>query len=252
MVKRTFLFVVLSVGFFKSFAFNPDSLVNTANEYYVNNNFYQAIEIYKLVIDSGYTAPELYYNLGNSYYKTNNYALAILNYERALILDPSGKDIRFNLELANAHVVDKIEVIPEFFLYRWVKSLINITTSNKWAIISIVTFILFLILFLIYLFSGKMGIKKISFYSFILVFFLSLTSLIFSIQRKKIVLEEEKAIIIAPSVTAKSSPNEYGTNLFILHEGTKVEVVDSIGQWIEIKLSNGSKGWMQKDNMVKI
>ncbi len=252
MVKRI-LFILLAAWSFGSvFAFNPDSLVQAGNKHYVSNDYLKAAENWQAVIDSGFVASELYFNLGNSYYKMNNYARAILNYERALLLAPNNKDIKFNLDLANAHVVDKIDIIPDFILKRWIRSLIKIFTSNNWATISITTFILFLVLFIIYLFSAKLWIKQFSFYLFIISLIISASAFIFSSQRKKMIVERNSAIIMAPSVTVKSSPNEYGTNLFILHEGTKVETVDSVGVWNEIKISNGNKGWVQNSTFERI
>ena len=252
MNQRILLIIIIINLFCPVFAFNPDSLVQAGNRYYVSNDYQKAANIYQLVIDSGFAAPELYFNLGNSYYRMNNYALAILNYERALLLAPANKDIKFNLELANAHVVDKIDIIPEFFLKRWLRDLTKIATSNTWAIISMSAFILFLILLMTYLFSAKRLMKQLSFYTFIFSFMISVICFVFSAQRRKMLTERQHAIIVAPSVTAKSSPDEYGTNLFILHEGTKVEVVDSVDPWNEIKISNGNKGWIQKSAFERI
>jgi len=252
MNQRILLIIIIINLFCPVFAFNPDSLVQAGNRYYVSNDYQKAADIYQLVIDSGFAAPELYFNLGNSYYRMNNYALAILNYERALLLAPANKDIKFNLELANAHVVDKIDIIPEFFLKRWLRDLTKIATSNTWAILSMSAFILFLILLMTYLFSAKRLMKQLSFYTFIISFMISVICFVFSAQRRKMLTERQHAIILAPSVTAKSSPDEYGTNLFILHEGTKVEVVDSVDLWNEIRISNGNKGWIQKSAFERI
>lgn len=252
MNQRILLIIIIINLFCPVFAFNPDSLVQAGNSYYVSNDYQKAADTYQLVIDSGFAAPELYFNLGNSYYRMNNFALAILNYERALLLAPANKDIKFNLELANAHVVDKIDIIPAFFLKRWLRDFTEIATSNTWAILSMSAFVLFLILLMTYLFSAKRFIKQLSFFTFIISFMISVICFVFSAQRMKMLTERQHAIIVAPSVTAKSSPDEYGTSLFILHEGTKVEVVDSVDLWNEIKISNGNKGWIQKSAFERI
>lgn len=252
MNQRVLLILTVLNLSFPVMAINPDSLVQAGNRYYVSNDYQKAADTYQMVIDSGFTAPELYFNLGNAYYRMNNYALAILNYERALLLAPSNKDIKFNLELANAHVVDKIDVIPEFFLKRWLRNLTRIATSNTWAVSSMAAFMLFLIFLMTYLFSTKRLIKQLCFYTFIILFGLSVICFIFSAQRKEMLIQRQNAIIVAPSVTAKSSPDEYGTSLFILHEGIKVEVVDSIDLWNEIKISNGNKGWVKKSAFERI
>jgi tetratricopeptide (TPR) repeat protein len=252
MNKRILLIIIVVHLFFPVFAISPDSLVQAGNRYYVSNDYQKAADAYQMVIDSGFVAPELYFNLGNSYYRMNNYALAILNYERALLLAPANKDIKFNLELANAHVIDKIDIIPEFFVKRWLRYLIRIADSNTWGILSMSLFVLFLFFLITYLFSPKRIIKQTSFYLFIVAFLISVICFVFSAQRMKMLTERQSAIITAPSVTAKSSPNEYGTNLFILHEGTKVEVVDNVDLWNEIKISNGNKGWIQKSAFERI
>lgn len=252
-MKKIILSVLLVFTVFRVFAAaNPDSLVKVANNYYVNNDFQMAAETYKKVIEMGYMSPELYYNLGNSYFKLNNYAYSIIYYERALLLKPNDKDVKHNLELANAHTIDKIDVIPEFFVKKWIESLIASFSSNTWAITSMITFVIFIFLLLVYLLSGKMVLKQMSFYLFILFFLVSVSFFYFSAERKKTYLQNSEAIVISPSVTAKSSPTEYGTDIFILHEGTKVEIVDSVGEWNEIRISNGNKAWIIASAIEKI
>ena len=246
--------IAILFNFFMSclFGFQPDSLVKTGNNLYAKGQYYHAINVYEQVVDSGYEASELYFNLGNAYYKVNNIALAILNYERAKKLNPRDGDITHNLAIANAHVVDKIDIIPEFFLKNWITNIVNITGSDIWAIISISSFILFLLLFLIYLFSGRIGIKKLSFWLGILIFFISISSFYSSLRRKVILTLHNSAIIITPTVTAKSSPAETGVDLFVIHEGSRVKIVDSIDIWNEIKLSDGKRGWIRKIDLIEI
>ncbi len=246
--------IVILFNFFMSclFGFQPDSLVKTGNDLYAKGQFYHAINVYEQIVDSGYEASELYFNLGNAYYKVNNVTLAILNYERARKLNPRDEDIRHNLAIANAYVVDKIDIIPEFFLKNWIAGMVNITSSDTWAIISISSFVLFLILLLVYLFSGRIAIKKFSFWLGVLMFFISATSFYSSLRRKQFLTLKNSAIIITPTVTAKSSPAETGVDLFVIHEGSRVKIVDSIDVWNEIKLSDGKRGWVRKTDLTKI
>jgi tetratricopeptide (TPR) repeat protein len=251
-MKKITLSALLIFSIFTVLSANPDSLVVVANNHYVNNDFQKAADTYTRIIEMGYLSPELYYNLGNAYFKMNKFAYAILYYERALLLKPNDRDIKHNLELANAYTLDRIDIVPEFFLKRWVNTLINLNSSNHWAILSIAFFLLFIALFLIYLLAAKMWVKKTSFYLLVLSFIFSSAFFYFSAQRKKMHLQNNEAVIISPSVTAKSSPTEYGTDLFILHEGTKVEVVDSVSVWREIKISNGNKAWVPASAFEKI
>lgn len=230
----------------------PDSLFYKANKFYMEGSYDDAIALYQQIIDAGYVAPEVYYNLGNAFFKTNNIPYSILNYERAKLFEPGNEDINFNLEKAKTYVVDKIDIVPEFIVKKWVKNLFNITSSNTWAIISGSTFLLFFIFLLFYLFSQKTGFRKVSFWTGIVCILISVISLSMSFERKKYIENNKGAIIISPTVTAKSSPNEIGTNLFILHEGARVNITDSINGWNEIKLSDGNKGWIPVSDLEKI
>jgi tetratricopeptide (TPR) repeat protein len=234
------------------FGFQPDTLVRTGNDLYAKGQYYYAINVYEQVVDSGYGSAELFFNLGNAYYKVNNIALAILNYERAKKMNPWDKDIKHNLAIANARIVDKIDVIPEFFLKSWIAKIVNITSSDYWAILSISAFILFLVLVLIYLFSSRIALKKLSFWLGILIFIISVTSFYSSLKRKQFLTSRNSAIIISPTVTAKSSPDEWGVDLFVIHEGTRVIVMDSIDMWNEIKISDGKRGWINRTDLAKI
>jgi tetratricopeptide (TPR) repeat protein len=251
-MKSLMIGILLSFSMSCLFGFQPDSLVRKGNDLYAKGQYYDAIDVYEQVVDSGYMSAELYFNLGNSYYKINNIPLAILNYERAKKINPWDKDIRHNLAVANARIVDKIDVIPEFFLKNWINNIVNITSSNNWAVISISSFVLFLVLFLFYLFSSGIILKKFSFWFGILVFILSVTSFYSSLKRKQFLASRDSGIIISPTVTAKSSPDEWGVDLFVIHEGTRVVITESIGMWNEIRISDGKRGWITKSDLARI
>lgn len=231
------------------FAQNINSKIDSANSYYNQNRYEDAANAYSEIIKTGYVSADLYYNLANSYFKLNKITLAILYYEKAKILSPGDEDIIFNLELSNKYIVDKIEVIPEFFITKWIKNFINIFSSNSWAIISIFSFLLFLILLSVYLFSRTILLKKIAFWGSILLLIVSIKSLVFSKLQYDSSEVDKKGIIKTETINIKSSPDYKGTDIFILHEGTKVELLDSIGNWYEIKISNGNKGWTEKENL---
>lgn len=246
-MKKT---IVIFISLFLAGVLNAqdiDTLMVKANNLFVQNNFQEAIDTYELILDNGYESSDLYYNLGNAYYKQNIIAKAILNYERALLLDPNNADIKYNLELTNSLVVDKIEVLPVFFLRSWVKNFRNMFSSNIWAIFSIVCFVLTLIFISLFLYTRNYGFKKIFFWLGFIVFISSMISFIFSYQQKQKVIDNNTAIIINPSVTVKGSPDASGTDLFVIHEGTKVWIDDKISDWNEIKLSDGSVGWIKSE-----
>ncbi|MEA3318202.1 MAG: SH3 domain-containing protein, partial [Bacteroidota bacterium] len=166
-----------------------------------------------------------------------------------LQLDPGNDDIQYNLQIANKLVVDKIEVLPEFILKTWLRKFTNLFSSNFWAVVSISSFILMLIFFAAYFFTSKINIKKLSFWFGILLFSISTFAFISSLKQQKNIITNNSAIIFTPSVTTKSSPDDSGTDLFLVHEGTKVNINDKVGEWIEIKLSDGNKGWVKIEDV---
>ncbi|HAF30964.1 MAG TPA: hypothetical protein DCG75_18150 [Bacteroidales bacterium] len=248
-MKKINLIILLLVAVFYVNAQEPDSILAKANNFYVQGKYQDAANLYEKIIKSGYESSELYFNTANAYYKQNVIARAILNYEKALRLAPNDEDIRYNLDLTNRMVVDKIEVLPVFFITAWINSFKNIFSSDNWAIVSMLSFIISLIFISLYLYSRNFGLKKVSFWLGFIVLFISLFSFVFSYQQKQKLLVSNTAIIMSPSVTVKSSPDASGTDLFVIHEGTKVWLGDKISGWTEIKLSDGSKGWLKVDDL---
>jgi len=234
------------------YALDPDSLITRANLYYANQMYEQAAELYQQTVDSGYSAPELYYNLGNAFFKEHNIPMAILNYERARLLDPGNEDIRYNLEMARTYVTDKIKILPQFFLIQWYHWFLERMSADGWAWISMITFVIALILLSLFLFSKRMGLRKTGFTGGLVVLFISLISFTFAWQSRKILTAHDHAIVMSPAVTVKSSPDKNGTDLFVIHEGTKVKVEEAADNWTEIRLDDGSKGWLPDDAITKI
>jgi len=177
---------------------------------------------------------------------------AILNYERAKLLAPQDEDIDFNLKVANQFVVDNIEQLPKPFFSRWWVSLVNQSSSGGWAKISIGCFFLFLFLLGSFLFSRSSVIKKMAFYGALLFFVMMITSLSLAYKQHSYLKNHNTAIVLCPRVTVKSAPSSTGTNLFLIHEGLKVEITDSLDHWKEIRLNDGNKGWMVDSCLVRI
>ncbi|MBU8893841.1 MAG: tetratricopeptide repeat protein [Bacteroidales bacterium] len=251
MKKVIFLIFSISTVLYLN-AQEADSLLAKANNLFVDGKYQHAVDSYENILKLGYESPELYYNLGNAYYKQNIIARAILNYEKALQLAPNDNDINYNLELTNRLVIDKIEKLPVFFVTGWVRGLKNLFSSDFWAILSIVTFVVSLIFISFYLYSRSSSFKILSFWLGFIVIIISFTSFIFSYQQKQKILISDTAIVMNPTVTVKSSPDASGTDLFVIHEGTKVWVDDEISGWNEIKLSDGSKGWLKAEDIEAI
>ncbi|MGC9375592.1 MAG: tetratricopeptide repeat protein [Bacteroidales bacterium] len=247
------IFILLLLTFVSAHAENQhNEWLDSANQAYTNGDYAQAINQYEMILEHGYESAALYYNLGNAYYKQNIIDQAILNYERALLLKPHDEDIKYNLEMANRLTVDRIEKLPEFFLDVWIKNCMNWFSSNYWAIISISAFVLALIFISIYLYTRKYGVKKFSFWLGLIFILFAIFALISASQQKKKITVKDTAIVMSPSVTVKSSPDVSGTDLFVIHEGTKVWLQDKVGDWKEIKLSDGSKGWLKAEDIEEI
>ena len=211
---------------------------------YMRNDFAAAIEIYEALLQNG-EAPEVYYNLGNSYYKSGDIARAILNYERALLLAPGNADIRANLEVARAKTIDKVTPVPEIFFVAWTKSLINCLSVDAWAKYGIAFFLLLLVSLALFFFSKQTRWKKAGFFCGLVSLVFTIVCNVFAAQQKSALTQRNKAIIVAPSVTVRSTPSESGTSLFVLHEGCKVEIKDNtMHEWKEITLEDGKVGWV--------
>lgn len=244
-IYRIVLLSFLLLGFGFTAESNPDSLLNKANELYSKSMFDEAASVYQQLIDSGYRNDFVYFNLGNAFFKLNRLPNAILNYERAYLLNPKDEDIEFNLEYARTFTLDRIEPLPEFFAIVWYRQLRSMLSSNGWAIISITLFALTLSLIIIFWFSVKSSTKRLSFAAIILTVLLMITALVFSKQERDRVMNRNQAIIFQQVVAVKSSPGETGKDIFILHAGTKVKVLKTLGEWVEIRIADGNKGWVQ-------
>jgi tetratricopeptide (TPR) repeat protein len=213
---------------------------------YSAQRYADAVALYDSVeVENGVSA-ELYYNRGNAFYKMGKYAPAILNYERALLLDPGNPDIRYNIALANTKITDKIEVTGTFFLNVWAREVRDWFDSNTWATIAVVAFLLFMVALVLYLFTDvdRMRLKKIGFFTALPMLIISAIALASAIAQNNRVNSHNEAIVFAHEVPVKSAPAESATELFILHEGTKVLLREQVGEWVEIAISDGSRGWM--------
>lgn len=226
------------------FAEDNVTLAGKGNKAYTGRFYQQAIDCYLKVVKNGYEAPELYYNIGNAYFKLNDYSSAILYFEKAKKLQPGDEDINYNLKVANTKIVDKIDAIPEFFIIHWYKDAANIFSFNIWAVLGLIIFVIFLGLLSVYLFSGVLKVRRIAFWCAVVTLLLTIKLFAFAQVQYSILNNTKEAVIFCPSVTAKSSPDDNSTDLFVIHEGTKIKIIDSVGEWSEIKIANGSMGWV--------
>ncbi|MCT4616483.1 MAG: tetratricopeptide repeat protein [Marinifilaceae bacterium] len=218
--------------------------IEKANDLYNKAKYQDAIKEYELILNSGKEAATLYFNLANAYYKSGNLSRAILNYERAKLLSPSDQDIDYNLNLANSQTLDKLEQVPEFIAYTWVNKISRSKNSDFWSYLSITVFILALISMSFYMFASSVAKRKLGFVVAILLIVSSIIFYVFASKSADSILNRDKAIIINSSVTVKGQPDNSGTDLFLLHEGTKVKLIDSLDNWRRIQMSDGNDGWV--------
>ena len=224
-----------------------------AGKAYQAEDYQKAIDLLeaeiKLQKEKGFESADLYYNLGNAYFRDNEVAKAILNYERAILINPGDADIRHNVEFAYTRIEDKIIGVDTFFLQSWFNSLQNQQSSNAWARLSIVFFLLFIAMLGAFFFTRTVTVKKVAFYSgVVLLTFLIFTN-VFSARQKYSITHRNTAIIMAGSVSIKSSPDENSKELFLLHSGTKVRINKVDENWLEIEIDNGNVGWISRDKL---
>lgn len=229
---------------------HADSLWTAGTAAYADGDWDGAVGAWTSVEALGLEAPELYYNIGNAYFKDSDYAHAILYYERALKLDPSYSDARFNLEFAQGFIQDRIESVPEFFLKTWTRKLSYLMSSDSWAALFFVFMAVCLACALLFVLGRAAGRRRAGFFCGIAALVLALACLGFSASQKSDWYKADSAVVTVPVSSVKSSPGAGSAkDLFILHEGTKVRLLDSVGEWDNVELSDGRQGWIKASDM---
>lgn len=227
-----------------------DSLWTAGVQAYTDGKFSDASAAWTSIEESGQKSAKLYYNLGNAWFKQGNYPKAILNYERALRLDPSYSDARYNLEFTSNFVQDKIEPVPEFILKSVARKVCYVMGSNAWAVIFLVLLAAALVMGLLFLLGSSVGKRRAGFYCGIVLLLVSAGALSFSIWQKSDSVKTDTAIVMSPVSSVKSSPSSGSSkDLFVIHEGTKVTILDEVGSWKNIALADGRQGWITSNEL---
>jgi tetratricopeptide (TPR) repeat protein len=250
--KIAVLFAAILLIAFHATGQSPEQLASQAAKAYNIHQFPVAIKLYEKIIDGGYESYALYYNLGNAYFRNNETAQAILYYEKALKLSPNNEDIKHNIEVVNNKLTDKVEKVPELFYKRWWKQLLNIMDIETLAIANIILLTFALLLLAIYIAASNLLIRKFSFWTGFALFLLFSIGIIAASQRNHYITNNHEAIVFAPTVNIKSSPDENSKDIFVLHEGTKVTLLDIVADWQEIRIANGSTGWIRMTDIRNI
>jgi len=237
-----------------SFSFASDSTrveisKALADSAYSAGDYSTAVDVYERLLADGESAA-IYYNLGNAYYKMDEIAHAILAYERALRLEPSDKDIRFNLELARSKTIDRVSDRVEIFFVRWFHAFANLLSVDAWARVAIVLFFLFLAAVAIFVFGKQRALRKTALVLSCVFLFLTVCANAIGFGQKRRITVQTEAIVMDPSVVVRSTPSASGTELFVLHEGRKVTITDNTMQaWKEIALEDGNVGWIEMKSL---
>ena len=249
--RITLLFVLSCVLCLVSnvYSQSPSQIYTSANALYKSNQFEQSAAAYEKILMQGYRTPEVYYNLGNSYFKLHKTGKAILNFERAHKLSPEDEDITHNLKLAQLKAVDKLIPVPQLGIITSWNNLLLSQSSKGWGIFALVFVWLTLLVFAVYLFIAKKG-----FVLFLGSLFLLLSVASVSLAFKQSSAEEnsDAAILLVENVNVKSAPDANGTDLFAIHEGIKLQILDAVGSWTKIRLADGKVGWIEKNLFEKI
>ena len=222
------------------------------NKAYIEGNYDKAIEEYTAILDGGEYSMKLYYNLANAYFKAGANGKAILYYNKALRIAPSQEDIRHNLALAEAQTKDRIAVIPEFFLNRWLRTMRNSMSCTAWSVLSLLMFGTMLAFGLLFLLASQVRWRKVGFYGALCAFVMFVATTSFAVSSRKDMLSHDEAVVMGTAISVKSSPDRSATDLFVLHEGTKVEILTEVDEWVEVVIADGKKGWTLKSNIETI
>ena len=221
-----------------------------ADSAYAHERYTDAAHIYRQLISAQGESAQLYYNLGNCYYRQDSGARAVLYYERAVLLNPSDRDTRFNLDMARSKTVDRVLPASEMFFVTSYHSLVLSMSVQQWAVLALTAFVLMLIGVALYLFARRLTLKKVGFSAAVILLIVCIFANIAAYNQLRHINHRTGAVIMAPSAVVKSTPSNSGTDLFILHEGTRVEIIDdTMREWLEVRLSDGKQGWLRRAEM---
>jgi len=247
--NRLLLFCLFS---FSTLLANPQAQFEAANAAYQKGDFLAAIASYEQVLETGNFSEEVYYNLGNAYFKTNQLGKAILNYERAILNAPGDEDIQFNLAIANAKKTDDIGQIGKFFVTEWWQGIHKLLSSSIWGGLTLLSLWAGIAGFILWLFGESRDRKKQGFVGGIVLTLLSILLYFVASSQANFENHSSQAIVLANTVALKNGPDEISTDVLEIHEGLKIELLDQIGDWYKVKLSNGDQGWLPSASLEEI
>ena len=235
-----------------SFSQNSENYFKAGNDFYNNGQFEKALDSYFKVLNENYHSAELYFNIGNTYYKLDSIAHSIFYFEKAKKMSPMDRDIINNLGYAENMKIDLIEKLPKSQIENFQIYLFNIFSSNQLGYIILLLLWFFCILFSLYYFIRNSRLKKILFLISSLFFLLIATTFIIGIQKSIYDSSLTEAIVFEKQISVNDEPNDRSEVLFNLHEGTKVNIIEKLENWLKIKLENGAEGWIKSKDIKQI
>ena len=246
-MKQLISIIVMLIAFLGNA--QNEALFNRATETYNNGEYQKAIDYYSEILDNGEHSAELYFNLGNAHYKLNQIAPSIYNYEKALLLSPNDKEIKNNLSYARNMTLDAIEVMPETGLSKIYKAVTGIMTFDQWSYTAVIFMFLFVLLYIAFYYFKYATKKRIAFISSIASLFISVMAVVFAFVQYNDFTADQQAIVFDSEVQIKAEPNKRSEAIFVLHEGTKVNVLDELNEWKKIKIVDGKTGWVTSESI---
>lgn len=241
MKKTIYIFLLISQVFWAQTAFEK------GNQSYQKENYQDAITNYESVLATGKHSAELYFNLGNCYYKLHKVAPAVFNYEKALQLNPNDDEIKTNLDFARRMAIDDIKIIPKVGFNKLIEDFTSTYYYDTWAWIAVVLTFVFLGCFAGYYFSGTAFRKRIFFTGMFVILLGIFVSVFSGIYEKNRIANEKPAIIFAETASVKGEPKASSAETILLHEGTKVYILENIANWKKVQLTDETTGWIEAD-----
>lgn len=242
---KKFLFLYLMIFSFAGFSQSVEKELARANQLYKSGNYQNTIAVYEDLLHRGYQGTSLYYNLGNAYYRSGKFGFAILYFEKAYQISPDDEDVQHNLAIANSKIVDRVDIVPKFFLFTWWEALQNVFYLREWKVFMFIIYVLLIFTIGLFFTAKNSSLKKYSFFGGISILFIFTLSLVLFITKQHQTENYHYGIVLEQTVNVKSSPDEKSSDAFILHEGIKVKVEDKLEGWNKIRLSDGKIGWLE-------
>jgi len=248
---KQILYIVITLFCTGVFAQNQ-ALFDQGNKLYNDGKYAEAIDKYKAILETNNHSEALYFNLANAHYKLNHIAPSIYYYEKALQLAPNDKDIKNNLAFAKNMTIDAVDVIPDAGFSKLLRKVTDVLSFDNWAKLAVASVILFVLIFLVYYFTYSTFKKRLAFITSNAFLFLAVISLTIAFHKYNVNKKDKPAIIFAQETVIKSEPNNRSQELFRLHEGTKVQILDTVNRWKEIKLPDGKTGWIENEDIKEL